>query len=261
MASLFGVTARCTLCGLLALGCSEPDAYTDPAPSRGPAPPETSTNYALSFDGVDDYVTTATSGFPFSEFSQTLAAWIKLTNLEGQHAVLTMRRAEESGTMLGVEGDQLISYNIFGMRAFVQSDDALTGEQWHHVAFTQEAVESDPVSYTQRLYLDGELVATGDLPPQNRTPIVGYIGAFDSQRSLFEGEIDEVRIYARLLDDEELFQLASDEEPSSESLVALWSFNEPPGEEVAFDRSSFENHATLGDGASPYMPRRVVSDR
>ena len=256
-----GALSRCILCGVLAVGCSDPDTYTDPAPSRVPAPPETTTNYALSFDGVDDYVTSATSGFPFSEFSQTLAAWIKITDNQGQHAILTMRRAEESGTMFGVENGQLVSYNIFGMRLFVESDETLAPDEWHHVAFSQEAIDDDPASYTQRLYVDGELVATGDLPPQNRTPIVGYIGAFDSERSLFEGEIDELRVYARLLDDQEVLQLASAEEPSRESLVGYWTFNDPPEERVAYDRSSFDNHATLGDGALEYMPRRVVSNR
>jgi hypothetical protein len=250
------------VCGALAVGCSQPDPYQEPEPSRGPVPPETSTNYALSFDGVDDYVTTATSGFPFSEVSQTFAAWIKIASTEGQHAILTMRRVQESGTQFGLEDGRLVSYNVYGMRAFVESEDTLAVDQWQHVVYAQEATgSSESENYTQRLYVDGALVATGNLPPQNRTPVVAFIGAFDSRRSLFAGELDDLRVWARILSDEEIQSLAADGNVSNDQLVAHWSFNETPGQSAAYDRSALKNHALLGDGAKEFMPRRVASNR
>jgi hypothetical protein len=259
----FCAIATCTACAALALGCSEEDPYTEPAPSRGPVPAETSIDYALSFDGSDDYVTTATSGFPFSEFDQSITAWVKPRDSDGQLAIVTMRRHEESGTLFGVEEGRLVAYNIYGMRAFVQSEGALTRGYWHHVAYTQQATgSSDTRTYTQRLYVDGSLVATGSLPPQNRTPIAGYIGSFDGSRSLFAGELDDLAIWSRRLSEEEIQALSSGSTtPSGDALVACWNFIEQPERAVAYDRSPFENHATLGDGADEFMPRRVVSDR
>ncbi|MEN6426418.1 MAG: LamG domain-containing protein, partial [Phycisphaerales bacterium] len=80
---------------------------------------------------------------------------------------------------------------------------------WHHTAVT-----IDSVSMTIRLYLDGELIASGVttvLPKDLGTTTQNWLGRSQyTADAYFLGSLDDFRIYNRVLSDAELRYLAGD---------------------------------------------------
>jgi hypothetical protein len=78
-------------------------------------------------------------------------------------------------------------------------------ETWHHVAAVR-----DPASDTMRLYIDARLAATGKAGPDVTWEHVHLLGSDDRGEASvrFQGQLDEVVVYRRALDVEELTRLA-----------------------------------------------------
>ena len=95
---------------------------------------------------------------------------------------------------------------------------------WTHIALTDDGAHS-------RLYVDGKLVDTGEAVPIPSTDGDLVIGGNKAFSSFFDGKIDEVRVYNRVLDETEL---QADRRPLSRRRrrvpVAEYSFDEDPGE-------------------------------
>ncbi len=255
---------RGLIAGALVLGavaCGEPAGKALPGLSPEEVPPETSTDYALSFDGEHQYATTATGSFPLAKLSQSITMWIKPTAGDEAQAIFTVRRGMESGTEIGLSEGRVNAWRVYGPRVFVQDEQALAPGSWHHVAHVQTAIDMETDEYEQRLYVDGELVAEGTQAPASRTPISGWLGSFDGSTQMYAGLLDDLRFYARALSPEEVSdEAAGVARPATNRLVLSFSFNEDPSGSVVYDRSGTGNHATLGDGVPSLMPGRVVSD-
>lgn len=216
--------------------------------------PHSGLDYALAFDGRDDYASTGTASFPFPEDPQTISLFIKPEQQEGLRALVTLRKDGESGLELGLKDGRPITVRIYDGSAFVEAKEAVPAGRWVHVAYTFD-------SERHRLYVDGELVGEKELKPNHRTPTTGWLGTFDGARHLYGGLMDEVRIRNVLLDAEALAREANGEEVGDpEDLVGYYNFDEGAGAR-AYDRSRWQNHASLGDGIPARSPSRVLSDR
>lgn len=248
------------LCAIGTGACGEPTGASVPEFTPAPVPPRTDTDFAVSFDGEGQYATTATSYFPIANANQSITLWMKRQDNDGEQAIFTMRRGVESGTLLGLSEGRLTVWSVWGMRVFAQSD-VIEPDRWVHVAHVQLLADETEGTYDQRLYLDGVLAAQGTQPPQNRTPTSSWIGTFDSTTMPYAGALDDLRFYARALEEQEIEREAGGVElPEVDRLVASFGFDEFPDSSVAYDRSGRGNHATLGDGVRDLMPERVVSD-
>jgi hypothetical protein len=225
-----------------------------------PVPEATSVDYALVFEGDPQYATSANAYFPVAKASQSISAWVKPARLDVDESFFTMRRGNESGTIFGFSQGRLTAWSVWGMRIFAQATSSVSTGRWHHVAHVQTLIDDAADVYEQRLYLDGELVAEGAQPPQSRTPTSSWLGSFDGSTQQYAGELDDLRLYARVLSQVEVEAEAAGDSVSTEDLVAFWSFDEAPGTSVAYDRSGNGNHATLGDGVEALMPGRAPSD-
>ena len=223
-----------------------------------PVPEETSVDYALVFESDPQYASTANAYFPVAKASQSITAWVKPARLDVEETFFTMRRGIESGTLFGFSQGRLTAWSVWGMRIFAQATSSITLDRWYHVAHVQTLIDDAADVYEQRLYLDGELVAEGAQPPASRTPTSSWLGSFDGSSQQYAGELDDLRLYARVLSEAEVAAEAAGDSVSSEGLVAFWSFNEAPGTSVAYDRSGNGNHATLGDGVEALMPGRTA---
>jgi PKD repeat protein len=199
-----------------------------------------SLGYALSFDGVDDYVEVADNETLKGMEQLTLEAWINPESFP-QYAGIIGKWCWPS-TM-----HYILGYFSGGkLWFFVGNDtsaDSISITQpplgaWTHVV----AVFNGSVDL--RIYYNGTLegcktttisrIGTGSVPL--------YIGKYANYE--FNGTIDEVRIYSRALTDEEIMAhynngLGQYGRPET-GLVGLWHFDED-----ADDYSGYGNHGSI----------------
>ena len=234
---------------LTALACTEPRA--DGGPDHLERQFEDSgQNFALSFDGVDDYATSATAMFPDGRHEQTLSTWFTVGTLAERVALLTLRKDFESGVEVGLRQGLLGAWRVYGDRQLVIAKNAISTGKWHHVAYTFDGT-------TNQLFVDGARVATsGDLPDK-RTPTTCWLGTIDGTRDLFQGQLDDVHVFETVRSAEQIAGEFAGNSPKNEpGLVLDLTFDESAGN-VLFDHSEQANDGQLGDGVRQRMPERV----
>jgi hypothetical protein len=107
---------------LFALACRTLVACTAPPNDTGPSSltrnvDDSGQNRWLSFDGVNDYATTATAEFPDGHAAQTICAWFKLDSIAGTQALVTVRKDFDSGLELAVADGLLSAIRVYGTPA------------------------------------------------------------------------------------------------------------------------------------------------
>jgi hypothetical protein len=158
---------------------------------------------ALSFDGENDCVTVADAEDLRITEELTVEAWVKPSSPLSDDPVIYKDTWGETGHAVGIG-----IYNYGKPEAFigegegefesVVSSKAIEPNVWSHLAFTYDGGH-------MRLYVDGELVAgkaQSEGPPWGEGDLV--IGCNPNYPEHFEGLIDEVRVYNRALDGEEV---------------------------------------------------------
>jgi len=245
----------------LALGVAAcGNATPEPPPDElsDPGPQDASFDGALSFDGVDDYVSIGTARMPQIQRDQTLMLWFlpkasKVAAADELQTMFSLHRAGWSGIALALRGGITLITSVYSKKDLATAATAVTLDQWHHAAvlLNRESTE---------LFIDGVSVATGEAPGQNRTPIEAYLGSADGYHQLFHGLLDEVQVYPRSFSPEEIAEVARGVRADAADAPVLYlSFNEARGARC-YDRSGLGNHAELGDGVVSLMPAREKSE-
>ncbi len=153
---------------------------------------------ALSFDGVDEYVSIPDSTSLDLSGEITVEAWIKVAVHKNFNAIVIKGEdGAENYELLLTSSGLLYSTIKFmdGTRYYPSVPSAITDTEWHHVAMTYKPGE-------WRIYVDGvkkaERTDISKVPLTNNVPLfIGaeqYLGSFRTER-FFNGLIDEVRIY------------------------------------------------------------------
>lgn len=222
---------------------------------------------ALNFDGADDYVTLANP--VFSDF--TIEYWMKTTQLGD--TITTEERVESHlphwyhGTGI-VDADVGGITNDFGTSLYADklafglgnfdytlfSKSSVNTGQWTHVAVTWK--QSDG---TMQIIINGNLETTGTskLIENRHAPKTITLGALNTLPigdGFFEGILDEVRIWNRVLSTDEIRNNMHGELPSFQlGLVAYYQFNQGlrgvnnAGITTLIDVSGKGNHGTLNN--------------
>lgn len=217
----------------------------------------------LSFDpgSSAEFVTVPdTEGrFDFTE-SFTLMAWVK-SNRPGSWGTVISGGDYKYSLFLSSDGTARGYFDDLSPKETGRTDDdVLDSRDWSHLAMVYEDGEV-------RIFADGVLVKTsrhsGDLPevPSIRIGYDGYPG------DVFDGEIDEVKVFRRALSTTEVrAEMVTDfveiplpeDDPDpgperrpveSSDLVCQLSFDEPTGQTL-LDSSGSGNAGFLGDSAS-----------
>jgi hypothetical protein len=161
-------------------------------------------SFAIDFDGVDDNVEMPHFNRPVT---MTVGAWVKLD----AHV--------PEGMVVGWAGNlnnsaEFLTFN--GVLAYCEWDNAtfpcvlgtsLAIDTWHHVAVVRNGNSFNNVT----LYVDGTPVHSGTVNHSintNKLNIGAYTWATSTAR-LFDGQIDDVRIYKRALTATEIQLLAN----------------------------------------------------
>jgi len=149
--------------------------------------------HSAYFDGDGGYLTIAELELVNTDF--TIEAWVYFTNLAGEQAVVENYVDGVGFALIKISDQNSNDGNKF---FFTGGDSAGTiyggGDavraginQWHHVAVSRNG-------NTTRLFVDGVLQASGDVPvPAASGPTVA-VGARLNGSNFFNGYIDELRI-------------------------------------------------------------------
>ena len=172
---------------------------------------------ALSFDGSDDLVsTTSTTAKTAGDF--TLSAWFQTDVTTGQHHILWQGYAggngfgdpgaadptsAEMGLSVGTYNQDnkivfFLGYDVPANGAdsiyIVSASDFTDTAQWHHVAVTVTDLGGGTLSAS--LYVDGVLEGSDTGTETDRSQWGELqIGKPGASSRLFDGKIDEVRVY------------------------------------------------------------------
>jgi hypothetical protein len=158
----------------------------------------------LAFDGVNDYVS---FNRPVAD-NFTLECWFRSTQMDGA----TGQWWQGMGLVDGEVGGQVSDFGLslgagkvlFGTGgAFdttIASEEVVADGAWHHVAATRQQS-----SGAMLLYVDGLLVASGSGSTATLTsPSTMRLGSLATDLNFFLGQLDEVRVWSRVLSQSEI---------------------------------------------------------
>ncbi|HET8755685.1 MAG TPA: LamG-like jellyroll fold domain-containing protein [Solirubrobacteraceae bacterium] len=150
---------------------------------------------ALSFDGVNDWVSINDANSLDLTNRMTLEAWVRPTGLGDWRTVVIKERPGQLAYALYASTDNnRPSGHVFTTADIAtRSSSVLPANTWSHLAFTYDGAAT-------RLYVNGTQVATGTLTGSALTSSSPLrIGGNSVWGEWFSGAIDEVRIYNRAL--------------------------------------------------------------
>ena len=227
-------------------------------------------NYALDFDGTNDYVSLSDgSSLNFgSNQGFTVEAWVKTTDNAG--AIVSFRNSTNGKPVIYLSiGYSGASTNDGKVMALIRGNGgglaevvgvSVNDDTWHHVALTRNA------GNTLELYLDGVSQGTDSVAGANDaiTTDLRAVRAEEywiqrsfttADRRYLDGKIDEVAVWNVALDAADVTSLYnsgnglkasanSGNYDNSGDLVGYWKFNEGTGYTLT-DNTSNSNNGTL----------------
>ena len=199
---------------------------------------------ALEFDGVDDAVevTDATGSALDITDDITIEAWVKIATTNTDEHMIVYK-----------SGDYLMGYRNGTINFYSYEGDMLYGsttleaDTWYHFTVLRRGSIDEVYLNGVR---EGSTSNTGSMGTSNNSL---YIGSYYISGSyMFDGIIDEVKIYNRALSAEEIRYHYNRGGP-----VAHWKFDEGSGT-TTYDGTNNNNDVALGGGATAAVPTWVT---
>jgi hypothetical protein len=200
-------------------------------------------NYALSFDGVDDYVGVL-DDISFGTLSEnfTVSAWIydmdSDDGIDDDRVIIT--EGDEGVTVnntfiLKISNNKEISLTIGdGVSSrTVTATIPLIQDEWHYVTGTYDG--STISVYINGILSNAETTIIYPLYNPTRDLVIGRQSGGDCgvpYLTCWKGNIDEVRIWNKALGQSEIEQLYKNNIVQSEGLISYWNFNNDVSDSV-----------------------------
>ena len=156
----------------------------------------------INFDGINDFVRLDTNNYPVTA-TYTKEAMIRLNSVTGGMDVLSGDPSCQDA--LWVSGGKLAAGHngaaVGGSWTYVQDTEILNSNVWYHIA-----VSYDAAATTMKLYKNGVLVSANTSVPAASYNTAGklYVGCYGGFQTYFNGSIDEVRLWNRVLTQAEI---------------------------------------------------------
>lgn len=185
-------------------------AFTDLSPSRitgtnngGFSYVQSNINY-LRLTGGQRY-STSLIGFPYgSSLRVTVSAWAMFNTNSGNQCIF-IYGSTVTGLAQGL-GSSGTSFQYLGGGTLFLNGGTMLPNVWYHIAGSYDGT-------TYRLYVNGEQVAANNSPGNGASQAAALIGNNLNLTALFQGNINEIRVYRRNLSDSEILQLYSQKAP------------------------------------------------
>jgi hypothetical protein len=223
--------------------------------------------YGLNFDGTTSYVD---SGYNTHHTQTTIEAWIypETWGENSMGRVVDKREGVNDALKLFIYGagnppnHSLTFERKFsagsGYEMWATPADSIVLNTWQHVAVTYD--DSDPANEPS-IYINGQLqtltpIMTGSGTAVDTTDdyIIGNRGAGDMT---FDGIIDDLRIYSRILTSDEINdRYLGKREPSRDGLVIEYLMDEGSGTSVS-DSSGNSHHGDMTGHAAAWVRSRM----
>jgi hypothetical protein len=161
---------------------------------------------ALNFDGSTGYASMGTNNIPAANKAQTISFWAKFPSTDSVHDMVTiMDPGDMSGLEIGINAGNLNVWEYGG--PILISMAAPSTNTWHHIAY----VYDNSGAGTDQLYVDGVLNTGGGNTTTHQTgsPTVAYLGTWNAGSEVYNGQLDDVRVYKVALTAAEITQLAA----------------------------------------------------
>ena len=168
----------------------------------------------MYFDGVDDYV--QSSAFALTGTAISIVAWVKCAKYNKVQTIIN--KGTTSPTIGYIYLFRFIDTNTLGIQyangttnEYAQAVDYFTG---YDNVFVNVALTCDYSGKLTKFYRNGQIYMTFDMSgtpvfPSSNT--VCLVGRYTSGINEFKGVIDEVRLYNRLLTDQEIRMIYENE--------------------------------------------------
>jgi hypothetical protein len=172
---------------------------------------------ALSLDGASgSYASTGATNLPALSGTMTISFWayyasVSAVSTTSQNMVVL----SNGGTFIevGLWHDQTLGvWNQSGTNEFNATSTPASG--WHHLAYTYDGT-------TRKLYVDGGTPATSLTAPSSGTPTILYFGSYNGAAEMFNGKLDDVRIYSAALTATQIASLAAGRYPGTGGTATL----------------------------------------
>lgn len=180
----------------------------------------------LNFDGVNDFVV-STNAITNNTENQTYQAWFRIPSIPANNDRILQRGNDGTGgwsVQIDVNAAGRLSAGISATPdTFITGTTVLTPNTWYHATFVFENNNS------LRLYLNGNLeasIAIGNRTLRNSDNRL-RIGVGNLASEHFNGDIDEVRVWNKVLNATDILNTMNCELQASETgLVAYYKFNQ-----------------------------------
>lgn len=231
----------------------------------------------LRFPGTtSNYINMPSAGTQVGTTTKTVSFWARVdsSNVDGTQPILSSGSANY---YFGLGSGRTI-FGSVNLNTTTPAQQTFSGGsypigKWFMGTMSEEI--TTPNTTTIRLYLNGALVSTGVFGKSAVPPIqTAYIlGGFAFNTLLFNGWMDDVRVYSRVLSDSEvkaLYQLGQEtvgsslqNEPASgnslkSGLVGWWTMD---GQDVnnttIQDKSGIGNNLTRGGASNFFAPGKI----
>jgi len=220
-------------------------------------PPPTQFNFALHFDGENDFVRIPDLNGSLDLIDFTIECWVQIDKRGKIHELVVKDAEGEDSTVnsnysmdvwsdeklrIVFENENQDNQEIFGNTILV------TGRLYHAAATFESRINAFS------LFLNGERDAGPTLvigrPNQQNQDLRIGTGYEGGPRTTTWGTIDDVRIWNRALSAQEIKDHMNVRLSGREvGLVGNWTFDEGSGQIVS-DRSRVQNHGTMGSNSN-----------
>ena len=171
-------------------------------------------NSAYSLNGVDSEILINTSTFPSMKSAKTISWWYyskKKPAYTTENSAENMVVIVDTVSSLGIQfGYRSAWYNTkgfdcweWGGGTFLESDFP-EFDKWHHCVYTFDGK-------SHNFFIDNKLSTSSDIDPKNGIPNQIMFGNYPGGEQYFNGKLDDIRIYNRVLTGEEITLLYKEE--------------------------------------------------
>ncbi|MDM8536732.1 FG-GAP-like repeat-containing protein [Desulfobacterales bacterium HSG17] len=203
-------------------------------------------DYALNFDGTNDYVAVPSTLDLRPANNFTIEAWVNIADFTNNPVIIVHDEngGGDDGYNLVINSAGQLYFNpASGVGQVIISDAVLTPGQWHHVAAVYD-------NSTAKIYVDGvekTQAFTGDIVYS----LTGFVnigrrgGTFKPGTSPMNGMIDELRFWNVVRTRDEIINSRCNTLAGNETgLAAYWRFDHDTGTTL-MDHTANANHGTL----------------